>query len=137
MARFDIDVGLDDFMNSLSSIDIELYAPQALEESSGVVKDKMISLSSSHRDTGAMIRSIKTQRVKKKRDKYSVFVGPSGTDRRTGTRNMEKLAYLEYGVRSHNQPATPVILPAIRSTREQVLQNMQNIFNRYMSDLDL
>lgn len=136
MASFDMDVGLDDFMQSLSEIDIEVFAPTALEESAPIVKNKMVSLAQPHSRTGAMVRSIKSQRPKKKRDKYTLFVGPSGVDRRTGVRNMEKLAYLEYGVRGKQQ-ATPIILPTVRATREQVLQNMQNIFNRYMSDLDL
>lgn len=136
MARFDMDVGLDDFMQSLSSIDMEALAPVALEEASPIVKSKMVSLSEPHRDTGAMVRSIKAQRPKHKRDKYSLFVGPSGVDRRTGVRNMEKLAYLEYGVHGKQQ-ATPVILPTIRATREQVLQRMQETFDRYMNSLDL
>lgn len=132
MASFETSVGLDDLMQSLTSIDIEAIAPVALEESAPIVKTKLVQLAEPHRDTGAMIRSIKAKKAKKNRDAYSIFVGPSGVDRKSGTRNMEKLAYLEYGVREHNQPATPVITPAVRATHDDVCDKMQDVFNRYL-----
>lgn len=137
MANFETDVSLDEFMQSLTSIDIEALAPVALEQSAPIVKDKLVQLSEAHRDTGAMIRSIKAQKAKKKHDTYSILVSPTGKDRRTGTRNMEKLAYLEFGVRSHNQPATPVITPAVRATHDAVCDKMQETFNRYLEDRGL
>lgn len=137
MASFETSVGLDELMESLTTVDIEAIAPIALEESAPIVKAKLSQLAEPHRDTGAMIRSIKIQRAKKKRDKYSIFVGPSGVDRKSGTRNMEKLAYLEYGVRENNQPATPVILPAIRATHDDVCNSMQETFNRYLEEQGL
>lgn len=132
MAKFETDIALDELMTSLTSIDIEALAPIALEESAPIVEKKLISLSEPHKKTGAMVKSIKTQKPSKNKDGYSIFVGPSGVDRRTGTRNMEKLAYLEFGVRSHNQPATPVITPAVRATHDDVCDSMQETFNRYL-----
>ena len=132
MASFETSVGLDELMESLTTVDIEAIAPIALEESAPIVKAKLSQLAEPHRDTGAMIRSIKIQRAKKKRDKYSIFVGPSGVDRKSGTRNMERLAYLEYGVRENNQPATPVITPTVRATHDDVCDKMQDVFNRYL-----
>ena len=132
MASFETDIGIDELMQSLTSIDIEALAPVALEQSAPIVKDKLVQLSEAHRDTGAMIRSIKAQKAKKRRDTYSILVSPTGKDRRTGIRNMEKMAYLEFGVRAHNQPATPVITPAVRSTHDAVCDKMQDVFNQYL-----
>ena len=132
MANFETDIGIDELMQSLTSIDIEALAPVALEQSAPIVKDKLVQLSEQHRDTGAMIRSIKAQKAKKKRDAYSILVSPTGKDRKSGIRNMEKMAYLEFGVRAHNQPATPVIVPAVRATHDAVCDKMQDVFNQYL-----
>lgn len=132
MARFETDISLDELMTSLTSIDIEALAPVALEQSAPIVQKKLIQLSEPHKRTGAMVKSIKAQKANKSGDGYSIFVGASGVDRRTGTRNMEKMAYLEFGVREHNQPATPVIVPAVRSTHDDVCDSMQETFNRYL-----
>ena len=132
MAKFETDISLDELMQSLTSIDIEALAPVALEESAPIVEKKLISLSEPHKRTGAMVKSIKAQKASKSGDGYSIFVGASGVDRRTGIRNMEKMAYLEYGVREHNQPATPVIVPTIRATHDSVCDSMQETFNRYL-----
>lgn len=137
MASFETSVGLDELMTSLTSIDIEALAPVALEESAPIVERKLISLSEPHRDTGAMIKSIKAQKASKNKDGYSIFVGASGVDRKSGIRNMEKMAFLEYGVREHNQPATPVITPTIRATHDDVCDSMQETFNRYLESNDL
>lgn len=132
MAKFETDVSLDELMTSLTSIDIEALAPVALEESAPIVEKKLIQLSEPHKRTGAMVKSIKAQKASKNKDGYSIFVGPSGVDKKTGTRNMEKLAFLEFGVRAHNQPATPVITPAVRATHDDVCDKMQDVFNKYL-----
>lgn len=134
MARFETDIGIDELMTSLTSVDIEAIAPLALEQSAPIVQKKLIQLSEPHKKTGAMVKSIKAQKASKNKDGYSIFVGPSGVDRKTGTRNMEKLAFLEFGVRAHNQPATPVIVPAVRSTHDDVCDSMQDVFNKYLEN---
>lgn len=137
MARFETDISLEELMQSLTSIDIEALAPIALEESAPIVEKKLIQLSEPHKRTGAMIKSIKAQKANKSGDGYSIFVGASGVDRKSGIRNMEKMAYLEFGVRAHNQPATPVIVPAVRATHDSVCDSMQETFNRYLESNDL
>lgn len=132
MAKFETDVSLDELMTSLTSVDIEAIAPLALEQSAPIVEKKLVQLSEPHRDTGAMIKSIKAQKASKNKDGYSIFVGASGVDRKTGIRNMEKMAFLEFGVREHNQPATPVITPAVRATHDDVCDSMQETFNKYI-----
>ncbi len=54
------------------------------------------------------------------------MIRPTGTGRK-GVRNMEKLAYMEYGT-SH-QCATPVIGPAIAASEGDVIKAMQEIFD--------
>lgn len=132
MAKFETDIGIDELMTSLTSVDIEAIAPLALEQSAPIVEKKLVQLSEPHKRTGAMIKSIKAQKASKNKDGYSIFVGASGVDRKTGIRNMEKMAYLEYGVRAHNQPATPVITPTIRATHDDVCDSMQETFNKYL-----
>ena len=132
MAKFETDVSLDELMTSLTSVDIEAIAPLALEQSAPIVQKKLIQLSEPHKRTGAMVKSIKAQKANKNKDGYSIFVGASGVDRKTGIRNMEKMAYLEFGVREHNQPATPIIVPAVRSTHDDVCDSMQDVFNKYL-----
>lgn len=132
MAKFETDVSLDELMQSLTSIDIETLAPVALEESAPIVQKKLIQLSEPHKRTGAMVKSIKAQKANKSGDGYSIFVGASGVDRKSGIRNMEKMAFLEFGVREHNQSATPVIVPAVRSTHDDVCDSMQDVFNKYL-----
>lgn len=137
MARFDMDVGLDDFISTLSSVSIDALAPVALADAAPIVKDKMTELSSQHKDSGRMVKSIKSKKPAKSKDGYSLFTGPSGVDSKTGVRNMEKMAYLEYGVKAHNQPATPVITPTIRATEKAVCDSMQESFNKYMDSKNL
>lgn len=132
MAKFETDVSLDELMTSLTSVDIEAIAPLALEQSAPIVEKKLVQLSEPHKRTGAMIKSIKAQKANKSGDGYSIFVGASGVDRKTGIRNMEKMAYLEFGVKAHNQPATPVITPTIRATHDDVCDSMQDVFNKYL-----
>lgn len=134
MAKFETDISLEELMQSLTSIDIEAIAPLALEQSAPIVQKKLVQLSEPHKKTGAMVKSIKAQKANKNKDGYSIFVGASGVDRKTGIRNMEKMAFLEFGVRSHNQPATPVITPTIRATHDDVCDSMQDVFNKYLEN---
>ena len=137
MAKFETDIGIDELMTSLTSVDIEAIAPLALEQSAPIVEKKLISLSEPHKRTGAMVKSIKAQKASKSGDGYSIFVGASGVDRKSGIRNMEKMAFLEFGVREHNQPATPVITPAVRATHDDVCDSMQGVFNKYIEEQGL
>lgn len=137
MAKFKQSVGLDEFVSSLSSIDIEYVAPQALTHAAPIVEKKLVSLSEKHSRTGKMAKSIKTKKPSKaKNGDWQIFTGPTGTDK-NGVRNMEKMAYLEYGVKAHKQPATPVITPAVESTHDKVVDDMQETFNKKLDDLNL
>lgn len=136
MARFETDVGLDDFMESLSSVELEMFAPEALEKAAPLVQNRMEQLASSHSRTGRMKNSIRSKKPTHRKDRYTLFVGPQGKDRK-GVRNMEKMAFLEYGVKAHNQPATPIITPTVMQTRDAVCESMQNTFDEYLTKKNL
>lgn len=83
-----------------------------------------------------MAKSIKIKKPSKaKNGDWQIFTGPTGTDK-NGVRNMEKMAYLEYGVKAHKQPATPVITPAVEATHDKVVDDMQETFNKNPTDFD-
>ena len=58
-------------------------------------------------------------------------VRPTGKASGRNIRNMEKLVYLEYGVRG--RPATPVLTTAVLNARPDVIRKMQEVFTREMS----
>lgn len=136
MAKFETDVGLDDFIESLSSVEVEMFAPEALEKAAPIVQNRMEQLASAHSRTGRMKNSIRSKKPTHRKDRYTLFVGPQGKDRK-GVRNMEKMAFLEYGVKAHNQPATPVITPTVIQTRDAVCESMQNTFDEYLNKKNL
>lgn len=76
---------------------------------------------------GEMVASI--QATKPKKNKYGIysFVRPTGTDSK-GVRNMEKLAYLEYG--KEGQAATPVCTPVKNRIGAEVSKKIQKSFER-------
>lgn len=76
--------------------------------------------------TGELANSIAG--IPAKENEYGVYsvVKPNGTDSR-GLRNVEKMAYLEYGVRSHGQEPHPVREPAIAACEADVLDVMEKI----------
>lgn len=147
---FTPDVGLDDFISTLSSLDIALYAEQALEESAPILEERLRSLSEAHSRTGRMAGSIRTGKPKKKNDVYRIFVGPAGSS--NGVRNMDKMLWLEYGhgyrkgqINTYasefgtfkGQKATPVITPAVVSSRTKVQDKLQSVFSKYLDSKNL
>lgn len=101
-------------------------APKIIEAAVPIVQDEMVRRAGEHRRTGAMAGSIKPTRPKRTGSGHSAVVRPTGRDGR-GTRNMEKMAYMEYGT-SH-QSATPVIAPTVAATESSVIEAMQEAFN--------
>ena len=114
-------------LNSLGNIDD--VAPKMIESGLPIVQDELVRRSEEHRDTGEMIASIKPTKTKKTDSGYVGVVRPTGKDSK-GVRNMEKMAYLEYG--TSVQPPTPVLTPAVASTEKKVVDTMQEVFNEEM-----
>lgn len=118
--------GFDVLLNSLNRMDVEEIAEEALEKSADLVQDAVKKETEKHRDTGAMLKSVKKTKVEKSDTGYQICVRPTGKDAK-GVRNMEKFAYLEYG--TSTQKATPVLTPALRKCEKEVLDQMQEVFN--------
>lgn len=131
MAIFYAD-GVDDLVKDLGKLEFEKIAPKALKKAEPIMTDKLKASTASHRQTGDMVGSIKAREVKKKGDMIYIFIGPSGKGS-NGTRNMEKMAYLEYG--RTRQAATPVVVPAITSAESSVLQAFQQAFDEAVKEV--
>lgn len=126
MASFEME-GLDSLISELSSIEIDEIAPKMLEESAPILESNIKQRASLHNRTGSMADSIKTTKAKAGKDGYSITVRPTGQDKK-GVRNMEKMVYMEYG--TYKQNATPILTPAIRESENDVLEKMQEVFDR-------
>lgn len=126
MARFSAS-GIDGMLSDLNAMEMERIAPVMLEEATPILERAVKQKASAHRESGAMVNSIKPTKVKRGRDGYSITVRPTGMDKK-GVRNMEKAAYLEFG--TEKQGATPIISPAVRETGDEVERKMQEVFDR-------
>ena len=122
--RFEIPDELTKRLEKLQNTDE--IAPKMIDAGIPIVKDEMVSRADSHRRTGAMSGSIKPTQPKRTGSGHSAVVRPTGRDGR-GTRNMEKMMYMEYGT-SH-QPSTPIIAPTVAATESSVIEAMQEVFN--------
>lgn len=67
---------------------------------------------------------------------YGVFsaVRPTGKDKK-GTRNAEKMAYLEYGVATHGQEPHPIRQKVIRQSEEKCLKIMKEVIDSEVDKL--
>ena len=126
MARFEVE-GLDELLKDMTLLDADRLAPMMLEEAAPPLEANVRKRAGSHRDTGAMEASIKTTRPHKKGNGYSICTRPIGRDKK-GVRNMEKAVYMEFG--TSKQAATPIISPAVRESEPEVLEKMQEVFDR-------
>lgn len=84
--------------------------------------------------TGELSKSI--GRTKAKENEMGVFAAvlPMGTDSR-GMRNAEKLAYLEYGVKSHGQEPRPVRQKAVNSAKDECIKVMEEVVSSEVDKL--
>lgn len=126
--------GIAELIGSLDSLTVEMVAPKMLDGAAVILEGHVKSRASWHSDTGAMTASVKPTKAKHTGDGFSVVVRPTGKDKK-GLRNMEKMAYLEFG--TSKQRATPVLAPAVRESTEPVEQYMQEIFNKEVKDISL
>lgn len=127
MAQFDI-TGFDEFLADLSSWDVDRLAPLMLQEAVVPLERNVRAETARHHRTGDMEGSIKkTGASMGASGNYYICVRPTGTDRK-GVRNMEKMAYAEYG--TSKQPATPILTPAVHKSEAEVYKAMQDVFDR-------
>ncbi len=144
MAQFDVH-GFDGLMAELDRMGhLDEVAPKMMDAGMEVLQAEVIKEASKHKDTGEMVASIKpTGLTYTANGSYYMCTRPTGyaskktrqsrkshgegTGRRR-LRNMEKLVYLEYGVKG--RPATPVIKKAVIRAETDVIAAMRAVFER-------
>lgn len=131
MAQFDIQ-GLDQLIAKLDRLGrFDDVAPKMLEEAVPILEREVVRQATLHWDSGDMTKSIrKTGAMAGSGGGMYIAVRPTGTDHK-GIRNMEKMAWLEYGVKG--RAATPVLTTAVLDAKPEVLRKMQEVFNREVS----
>lgn len=144
MAEFDVH-GFEGFLKDLDRLGcFEDVAPKMMDAGMEVLQKEVVEAASKHKDTGDMVESIKpTGLTKSANGSYYMCTRPTGyasrgwrngrkshgeRSGRQRLRNMEKLVYLEYGVKG--RPATPVIKSAIIKAEPGVVQAMRKVFEQ-------
>lgn len=130
MAQFDVH-GFESLFVELDRLGkSESAAPKMMEAGMEVLQKEVVAAASSHKDTGEMAESIKPTGLTRTADgSYYMFTRPTGyASRKQKIRNMEKLVYLEYGVKG--RPAVPVIKSAIIKAEPGVVQAMRKVFEQ-------
>ena len=128
MASFEVR-GFEELLTQLDKLGrFDEAAPKMMKAGMEILQEEVVAEASKHKDTGAMAASIKpTGLMAGYGGGYYMCTRHTGRDKK-GVRNMEKLAYLEFGVKG--RPATPVITSAVIRAEPRVLQAMQEVFNR-------
>ena len=130
MAQFHVK-GVDALLKELNALgSMDLIAPKMLEEAVPILQNKVVEKANEHRDTGAMVASIKPTKPTRGKSGYEVIVRPTGKDKK-GVRNMEKMMYLEYGVKG--RAAIPMITAAVIEAEPAVLASMRATFEKEIS----
>lgn len=138
MGKFDFQIP-DDFVNSLGKLaHTERYARPMLEAGAAVLKSYEVRELESRPHPyalGEMIRSINISDMISTDNGWSITVIPEGTDD-NGVRNMEKLAYYEYGTSRYGkkrQPARPFIDKVKNDAEASVLDTMRRVYESEIS----
>ena len=131
MAQFSIS-GMDELLVKLNQLGrFDEIAPKMMKAGMEILQEEVMAEASKHKDTGAMVASIKpTGLMAGYGGGYYMCTRPTGRDKK-GVRNMEKMVYLEYGVKG--RPGVPVITAAVIKAEPKVIQAMQEVFTREIS----
>lgn len=133
---------LEQFLGKLAQP--EKMAIKAVNEAAPVLKKSLVSQIKKAADrkdakgnpysTGELAESVDVTKARK--NEYGVFsvIKPEGTDSK-GVRNVEKLAYLEYGVASHGQLPHPVRGPAVSAVETECEEIMRDVICREVDKL--
>lgn len=132
--------GFDELEKMLRKLEHpEKMAIKAVDAASPVLVRAMQSAISSAtgnsgRGKGTLAGSISATSARQ--NELGVFsaIRPTGSDSK-GVRNGAKLAYLEYGVRSHNQPPRPVRAAAVAAAEGECLRIIENIIEQEVNSL--
>ena len=121
--------GMDELLRQLSDLadGSEELAIKMVDESLPILENELRGEASKHKETGAMVGSIKKTAAKEVGSGIFGWVRPTGKDAK-GVRNMAKLAYINYGV--HGRPPQPIIVKAVNIAEPKIIQKMQEVFER-------
>ena len=133
MAKIRMD-GFDDVIRDLTSLDVDRMTEEMIEAAEPVMVNNLKAWSARHYVDGDMYNSIKSTGVKKNSSGKYLVVRPTGKDK-DGVRNMEKMAYLEYG--TAHQKATPVLTPAVKESEGTIESKFESIFNKYLEKVSI
>ena len=140
MGKFDFDIPADltKMLNKMDGYDE--IAPQILNQVSPIVENEIKRGYEKHKRTGNTAKSVKRRKASKNAIGWMAAVYPSGMidtymdanekirKRKQPIRAGELAAYWEYGTRT--MAARPVITPAIANTQEEVLERMQQEYEK-------
>lgn len=131
MAKFEVNIPTDLMKNldKLYNTDAMIKELLESEDVSRPLIDSFVGELQNHKDTGALIGSVK-KLVKKNKYGWFMVVRPTGKDKK-GVRNMEKLMTLEFG--SKTQPARPLVDRATKNAESAVIQALERKLNDYIS----
>ena len=129
MAKFSVTFD-DELVKQLERLEnFDELAKQILTDSSKPLEDSLNRELMAHKDNKDLIKSVR-KIVKKSKYGWFLMVRPTGKDKK-GVRNMEKLAYLEFG--TSKQPARPLLSRVMRSAESAVKELMQRNFDDYVN----
>jgi HK97 gp10 family phage protein len=127
MGKFDFQVDTD-FLKTLGKLaEVEEIAPKMIDEAMPILEKNLKGEMINHKVTSDMIDSVKKTKAGKNKYGFFATVRPTGTGS-NGVRNMEKLAYLEFG--TSDQDPTPIITKAINDSKAKVESKMREVFER-------
>jgi len=140
VAKFSFETPVD-FLKQLGKLsEIDKVAPKMIDGAMPLLTPKLIKEVGLHQGTGELQASIKATKAKaspkggffatsRPTGESETMTGPNGKvyTRKEKVRNMEKLAYLEYG--TSKQAARPVMATVLKDSEADVLDKMQEIFN--------
>lgn len=128
MGKFDFQID-PAFLKQLGRLaDVDRVAPQMIDEAMPILEKNLKGELVKHKRTSDMLDSVKkTKAGKSRKGGYYAVVRPTGKDSK-GVRNMEKLAWLEYGAKK--QPPTPILTKAIKDSKSAVESKMSEVFKR-------
>ncbi len=150
MATFDVH-GFDELLAKLNETGkFDEIAPEMMEAGMDVLEKEVIREASKHKDTGEMVASIKRTGVSAGYGGgYYMCTRPTGyasgrkwKNARKGkgegtgqrrVRNMEKLVWLEFGVKG--RAGTPIITKAILNAEPGVLTAMRRVFEKKVGEI--
>ena len=130
MAKFEVNIPTDLMreIEKLNNTDAMIKELLESEDVSRPLVDSFVGELQNHKDTGALIGSVK-KLVKKNKYGWFMVVRPTGKDKK-GVRNMEKLMTLEFG--SKTQPARPLVDRATKNAESAVIQALERKLNDYI-----